>query len=190
MALEGVDCRVWAFLTAASIPSASSVAFFRVNFDSASSRLCICVSAMPQTNLSRSISSRLSPKLQNFANECNSAVKVAIDSLGCLTRVLNLYRCTISDGVGLWCLLIAATNSSYVNSAGFFGVIRLHNNLYAAGPIMVKKTERFLFLSSMPFAAKKCVRLLHPFFLLFEEFSHVTEKRCCHPQSLYLVAKM
>ena len=78
--------RDFAFLSAASIPSASFIAFFKVMSASDSRRFCVLSLRIPRTRRSRSALSRNSSKSQCADNLRNSVTYSAIDSVAAWFR--------------------------------------------------------------------------------------------------------
>ena len=97
------------FLAAASNLWAILRAFFNVNPDSASNQRWTVSSFIPHTRWLQSISSSVLPNLHHCTNARNSDKYVATVSPWRQNRIWNRYRCTISEGGGLWCCVITAT---------------------------------------------------------------------------------
>ena len=114
---------------------------------------------MPHTSLSRSISLRASPNSHFRASSLSCVTYTLTDSPCCLTLLWNLYRWTITGGLGLKCSAINFISSSYVLPPGVSGATRLASVWYAFGPMVERRTERFLLASLTPLAPKKCPSL-------------------------------
>lgn len=93
---------------------------------------------------SLSMSFRVGQKLQNVARDRKSTTNVATDSPGWQKRLWNLYLCTISDCIGLWCSVITRTSSVYDLLPGFVGDTKLQSNLYVEGPLPLRRLTFFV----------------------------------------------
>ena len=102
---------------------------------------CVCTrsSLMPHTSQSRSISLRASPNSHFRASSLSCVTYTLTDSPCCLTLLWNLYRWTITGGLGLKCSAINFISSSYVLPPGVSGATRLASVWYAFGPIWWKE---------------------------------------------------
>ena len=73
---------------------------------------------------------------------------------------LNLKRCMIPKGVGLWCCFIVLTKVLYSVSVNLEGASKLHSRLYTVSPITVSNTALFFSFAVMSFTKKNCSSLL------------------------------
>ena len=105
---------------------------------------CKRLSLKPHTIRSHSMSSRDCPKAQCSESFRSSATNVATFSLCCLVRELKLYRWTITDGFGLWCLSTRSTSCANVRSVGFTGARMFHITWYVVGPHTLSRMARCL----------------------------------------------